>query len=112
LPAGRLREFPSAAGRADIVLAPAGGADPPADPDRNFRLGRRIVGFATLEGQARPAPRRPFLLSGIAAPERFQEDVRKEVGEVAGSLSLPDHHRYEEAEVSRILEQAPRAGAD
>ncbi|HWX24027.1 MAG TPA: tetraacyldisaccharide 4'-kinase, partial [Vicinamibacteria bacterium] len=61
LPAGDLREFPSALRRADLVFTPKGEAESLLGPERTFRLGRRVLGFFTLEGYPRPTPARPFL---------------------------------------------------
>jgi tetraacyldisaccharide 4'-kinase len=111
LPAGPLREFPSASARADLVFLPAG-AEHGFDPSRSFGLGRRALGFATPDGTPRPAPAHPFLLAGIASPERFVADVRALAGEPAGSVTFPDHHAYTEDETARIMADARRAGAD
>jgi tetraacyldisaccharide 4'-kinase len=109
LPAGNLREFPSAERRAHLVLVPKG--EPVTDPSRMFRFGRRVIGFFGQDGSPRPAPSRAFLLSGIASPERFHADVRDRVGEVAGILAFPDHHRYGVDDFQGILETARKAGA-
>jgi tetraacyldisaccharide 4'-kinase len=113
IPAGRLREWPVAAERADIVLwtgeAPSG-AGPCPGP--TFRVGRRIEGFFTRDGRPHAAPRRPFLLAGIARPERFEADVRSLATELAGSLFFRDHHAFRPAELARAQERARAAGAD
>jgi tetraacyldisaccharide 4'-kinase len=112
LPAGDLREFPSARRRADLVFAPGDEAGGLLERERTFRLGRRVVGFFTLDGAPRPAPARPFLLSGIARPERFLSDARGEVPELAGTAVFPDHHPFTVEELRRVLEDAHSAGAD
>ena len=112
IPAGRLREWPAAAARADIVLCT--GEAPCAGPEagRTFRVRRRIEGFFTRDGRPQPAPRRPFLLAGIARPERFEADVRSQAADVAGSRFFPDHHRFRADELLGALEQARSRGAD
>jgi tetraacyldisaccharide 4'-kinase len=121
LPAGRLREFPSAAARADLVLLTQ--ADRASDERlaalsarfgaaRVFHVGRRVAGFFDRAGDARPAPARPVLVCGIARPERFEADVRARVGEVAGFAAYPDHHRYRDDEWRGLLARARAAGAD
>ncbi|MBI3932486.1 MAG: tetraacyldisaccharide 4'-kinase [Acidobacteria bacterium] len=121
LPAGRLREFPSAAARADVVLLAApDGADPARLADAEARLGReRTVrvrrgaeGFFGPDGAHRAAPSRPFLLSGIARPERFAADVAAASGGVVGHRTFPDHYAFSPAEVASVADDARRAGAD
>jgi tetraacyldisaccharide 4'-kinase len=121
LPAGRLREFASAAGRADLVLltqADRASAERLAalsarfGAARVFQVGRRVLGFVDLAGVARPAPARPFLVCGIARPERFEADVRERVGDVAGCARFADHHRYGRDEWRDLLARARAAGAD
>ncbi len=121
LPAGRLRERPGAAARADLVLLTGGEAvsgprlaalESRIGPDRAFRVGRRVLGFFEAGGAAQLAPRRPFLLAGIARPERFEADVRSQGVEVAGRAFFPDHHVFRGAEVAEVTQRALAAGAD
>jgi tetraacyldisaccharide 4'-kinase len=120
LPEGRLRESPAVLWRADLVLLGAGtaGAERLAElerrlgPERTFRAGRRVVGLFDAEGTERARPERPFLLSAIARPERFEADVRSLGGEPAGHLRFPDHHAFTVAEVRSAAEHARAAGAD
>jgi tetraacyldisaccharide 4'-kinase len=110
LPAGRLRERPGASGRADVlcVWSPSS----MADDERTFRVSRRPLGFFDLEGNARPAPARPFLLAGIANPERFWADICSAAPGVAGRAGFPDHHRFTPGEIRRVAEEARRLAAD
>jgi tetraacyldisaccharide 4'-kinase len=120
LPAGRLRESAAALARADLVLLDADGVAAAGlaavHPGRVLRLRRRGLGFFGPEGDARPAPERPFLLSGIARPERFHRDVAPLVGRVSGTAVFADHRAYTAAEVARIEAQArawgPTRGRD
>jgi tetraacyldisaccharide 4'-kinase len=112
LPAGALRERAGAAARADVLLvwddpAPAG-----LFPGRVFRVRRRPAGFFDREGRAADAPRRPFLVAGIAHPERLEDDVRALTDAVAGRAFFADHHRYRADDVARVESEAARAGAD
>jgi tetraacyldisaccharide 4'-kinase len=111
IPAGRLREWPSAAARADVVLL-ADQATSALDASRTFQLRRRIEGFVARDGRDHAAPHRPFLLAGIARPERFEADVRSRSPELAGSLFFPDHHPYSREELRGVLERARSLGAD
>lgn len=111
LPAGRLRESPSALARADVVLVTEGDL-PAGSPATAFRATRHIEGFFDLEGAARSAPSRPFLVSGIARPERFEADVRASVPTIAGVARFSDHHAFGDADVARVHAEARAAGAD
>jgi tetraacyldisaccharide 4'-kinase len=114
LPAGRLREHPSALSRAGVVLVvddPGGDVTRTAGSDL-FRSSRRVLGFFDRDGRTAAAPRRPFLVSGIARPERFEADVRSRTEAVAGILRFRDHHAYSEAEAAAIFRRAGDVGAD
>jgi tetraacyldisaccharide 4'-kinase len=113
LPAGRLREWPSAAARASALLL--GGDDdlvPPPGLPRVFRLRRRVEGFFDRAGRARPAPARAFLLAGIARPERFLADVGANAAAAVGSAVFGDHHWFTPDELQRTTDRARHAGAD
>ena len=116
LPAGRLRETPAALARADLILLDADDAAVAAlaarHPQRVLRLRRSVMGFFGLDGGERPAPARPFLLSGIARPERFHCDVTPRVGHVAGTVAFPDHHAYSGEDMAGVEARARAAGAD
>jgi tetraacyldisaccharide 4'-kinase len=112
LPAGRLREFQQARRRAHLVVwmlepgeeAPAGAAP------GSVRARRRPLGFFSTAGDARPAPGRAWLLSGIARPERFAADIGG-LAAVVGHSRFPDHHRYSNPELEAALRRARDAGA-
>ena len=116
LPAGRLREPAAALARADLILLEADGGPLEAlsavHPGRVLRVRRRVVGFFGPDGAPCPAPARPFLLSGIARPERFHCDVTSRVGHVSGTAVFPDHHAYSAADVAGVDARARIAGAD
>ncbi len=107
LPAGRLREFPSAYRRAHALLVSGEWSLGPA-----FRVKRRVRGFCDAEGLERAAPERPWLVSGIARPERFHADVRERVTAVAGIDIFPDHHRFSAGEWAGVERRALAADAD
>jgi len=120
LPAGRLREWPQAEGRADLVLltriedrsdATRFALEDRLGPERTFRVRRRPLGFATREGVSAAAPARPFLVAGIARPERFEADVEA-FGTVAGCAFFEDHHSFQPDELRAVLDSARAAGAD
>jgi tetraacyldisaccharide 4'-kinase len=116
MPAGWLREGRAALERADVVLLAADGAGAGAleaardalGAERTFLLSRRARGFFTTEGTPTTAPVRPFLLSGIARPERFAADVPAHVGHAA----YADHHRFRAADLEAVVARAREGGAD
>ena len=81
-------------------------------PGRAFRSGRRVVGVFDTDGGKRPPPTRPFLLSAIARPERFEADARSLGPEPVGHARFRDHHAFSAAEVRAVGERARAAGAD
>src|SRR5262249_22469664 len=116
LPAGRLRETPAALGRADLILLEGDDATlaglAARHPGRVLRLCRSVTGFVGLDGGERPSPARPFLVSGIARPERLHSDVAPRVGAVAGTAVFPDHHAYTPDDVAGLEARARAQGAD
>jgi tetraacyldisaccharide 4'-kinase len=80
--------------------------------ERTLRLAHCVQGFVALDGARRPTPSRPFLLSGIARPERFHLAARGQAPAVAGTAVFPDHHPFTPAEIAVVLERARLAGAD
>jgi tetraacyldisaccharide 4'-kinase len=121
LPAGRLRERPSAAHRADVVLLTRTEAASEGElralesrlgPDRCFRVARRVTGWTTLEGAPAGPPPRAFLLAAIARPERFEADAAACGVTVVGRAFFRDHHRFRPDELASVAERARAAGAD
>jgi tetraacyldisaccharide 4'-kinase len=119
LPIGRLREFVSALDLAHVLLLDACDTDPAFERlarrwgrERLFCWQRVPAGFFDLNGERARAPERPFLLAGIARPNRFAADVRAIVPELAGSIFFRDHHPFSPAELQRVARQARERGAD
>jgi tetraacyldisaccharide 4'-kinase len=121
LPAGRLRERPSALARADLVLltrleaaseAEIAALEARVGVERTLRVGRRVTGWRTPEGRPAPAPARAFLLAAIARPERFERDVAASGVAVAGRAFFRDHHRFRADELASIVERARGTGAE
>ncbi len=121
LPAGPFREFSSAARRADVVLlTQADSVDEETlrsleerfGPEDTFRVGRRVEGFFDPRGRPSAPPARPFLLAGIARPERFEADVRGQVKELAGTLWFRDHHAWSLADIEGAAARARERRAD
>jgi len=122
MPAGALRERPSALARADLVALSAeddeAAAAAMADltrlfgPGRVLRVRRRPAGFTSLDGTGAAPPRRAYLLTGIARPERVARDLAAEGVPVAGHDAFADHHRFRADELAATFESAAAAGAD
>jgi tetraacyldisaccharide 4'-kinase len=112
MPAGALREPASAHRHADLFAVSEGAVPAGLPTDRAFTVRRRLIGFVEATGAMVDAPRRPFLLSGIAHPERFAADVESLCGALAGSSFRPDHHRFTAAELADVVSRARAAGAD
>jgi tetraacyldisaccharide 4'-kinase len=114
LPGGRLREPLDTVIAADAILA----ADADVEVDVRgleipvFRLRRALGAPRGLEMPADAALQRPALaFAGIAAPERFFEDLRASGYTLARTLSFGDHHPYSRRDVARIFATAKTAGA-
>jgi tetraacyldisaccharide 4'-kinase len=121
LPAGRLRERPAAAARADLVLitGPDGaspeqvaGAVDALGPERTHLVRRRPRGFFDPAGAVATPPLRPYLFAGIARPERFLADAQALVGALAGWRFFRDHHAFTAQDLEEIVAEATRLGAD
>ncbi len=107
LPAGPLREpVGAAAGR--VQAAVLIGADrtgalallPPSLPVLRAHLNQRREDIADLGGQ-------PVLaFAGIGRPEKFFTSLAEAGVDVAATASFPDHHRYRERELARLVARA------
>ncbi len=122
LPAGRLREFRGAERRADFVLLTraesAGEArlallEAQLGRERCVRVALRPDGFASVsDGTPRPTPLRPFVVAGVARPERLLADVRGAAAAPVGQALFRDHHAFTDEECRAAAERARAAGAD
>ncbi len=128
LPAGNMREPPSALRRASaVVLTRTGGesadlaaihairtaADVPTFYAETKLLGFRRVGSdqsADAAGKTEP-PQPVFAFCGIGNPDAFFADLKGWGVEVAGNKAYRDHHAYSEHDVKVLEEQALLAGA-
>ena len=124
LPEGRLREPTRGAGRAEVVIVTkCDHSLSPADYREMEKVldlyKRQELFFSTIRyGELTPlfpdeAPSRSLrglapdeealLLSGIASPRLFEEEVRRYTGRTV-SLSFPDHHAFDRRDIGRIGE--------
>jgi tetraacyldisaccharide 4'-kinase len=122
LPAGPLREPPSALARADVVIAtrtPRGATLEALEQlvrrhnPRAPLLGadHRIVGFVDVDGRPVVAPRSAVAFCGIGNPQRFRDDLLQHGIELLAFRAYPDHHPYAERELAELAELAERDGA-
>jgi tetraacyldisaccharide 4'-kinase len=49
--------------------------------------------------------------AGIAAPDRFFDDLRRQGASLVGTLAFRDHHAYTRADLKRVCTAASSAGA-
>jgi len=122
LPAGMLRERPSALARAHLVAvsgedeedarAAADALSQRLGSARVVRVRRRPAGFVDRAGATAAAPARAFLLTGIARPERVAADLAAQGTAVTGHAAFADHHRFRAEEVETAWRQAEKSGAD
>lgn len=103
LPAGPLREPPSARSRATQVWR--------RDIDVRFE----VTGVRSPAGEVLPVSTlkgaRVVLLLGVARPARVAESVRALGADVVEVLAHADHHRFTAAEGQQAVDAAAKAGA-
>ncbi len=72
--------------------------------------------FVTSDGESiGPAALRGFsayAFSGIARPERFEDDLRSLGIRLTGSRRFSDHHRYRRGELEQVVRAARACGSD
>ena len=121
LPAGPLRESPTALGRADLLLATR--VEPGADvaglaalatryaPGVPLLLARhRPLAFVDLDGTAVTLPPRVAAFCGIARPESFRRSLVEAGVELARFFAFPDHHAYSASQLDTLVGAAREAG--
>jgi len=123
LPAGPLREPPSALARAHVVVF--NGARDSADVmraretvQRWLRPGARVAGLVRRTelvvpgGAGAGAPSGPVLaVSGVARPDGFARSLAGAGVAPAAHEVFPDHHRYGRGDAERIAARARELGA-
>lgn len=121
IPAGMLRESPSAAGRADLIVFTRclEGKQPDCEmPDGipHVSSAHRLASFQPLTGgECRPLAelggRRPLAFAGIADPAAFFDSLEREGVRLVATIAFPDHTAYGATEMEAIgrLKQAKKA---
>jgi tetraacyldisaccharide 4'-kinase len=129
LPAGRLREPLSNLNRASAIIWTRWKHGCPNDTLASRVLGalrseipilraqQRTVGFSSINGrEERLGPdglggESVGMLAGIARPERFKEGLLATGAQIVWSATRRDHHAWQSAEVTQLLEKAKAKGA-
>ncbi len=126
LPSGRLREAPQAASRADCVIITRAAPDPdiqelkatlkqlmgdrPIFTSRMRTKGVRGLSAAQLDpgsGIAQPVA----AFCAVGNPTSFFEHLLNEGLTLVHTHAFPDHHAYKQADITRLSDDAKRAGA-
>jgi tetraacyldisaccharide 4'-kinase len=117
LPAGPLREAPSALARADVVVF-NGASDRAAIAQAREVIGRwlrpeqrayglrRGITLLAATPAAREQPRDAVLVAGIARPDDFRESLLAMGVDASDVLTFRDHYRYRDLDARRIRERA------
>lgn len=111
LPAGRLREPVSSLRRADAVVLFETLATPhlslylPSRVPGQFIKARRVITLGQTVGKA-------VIFCGIARPQQFFAAAKSLGQQIAAELAFPDHHRYTQADVNRLLRLRDKVAAD
>jgi tetraacyldisaccharide 4'-kinase len=129
LPAGRMREPITSLNRASGILWTRWRPGHPSEALASrvlgalrsevpvFRARQTTSGFSALAGREDRLDMDSLdgepvgLLAGIARPARFKEDLEATGARVVWSATRRDHHRWQPAEVARLIEEAKTDGA-
>jgi tetraacyldisaccharide 4'-kinase len=119
LPAGNLRESLAALADADVVVV----REEEADSLRGIVDGlkgakgrpavwviRRQLSLGDSDGAILPTM--PFAFCGIARPQNFVTMLAGHGYEPVESMFFPDHHAYDEGDVTRLVERARECSAN
>ncbi len=125
LPAGRLREPPSALSRADVIVITRSDDAPAVEAAvRRHSVAPIFYARAHLESvrafrgefpgteYAEASSRKLFAFSGIGNPAGFRANLSEWRLDIVGYRVFPDHHRYSEQDVKAIEAEARAAGAN
>lgn len=113
LPAGPLRESPEALKRADAVVL----IDEPGEDCKRLilNLDRPVIQFQRemiLPGELSTDLSTPiWLLTSIARPNRLYNQLIERKVRIVGHSRFPDHHRYTDSDLAKVVSSAASAGA-
>jgi len=112
LPVGRLREAPSALGRADMIVIPHGLAiDTSALSAKPVWRVTREIEIAASAPESLPPENRPIVFCGIARPQQFFAMVRGAGVEPSEEVVFRDHHAYDAGDIRRLRTMRDQLGA-
>lgn len=103
LPIGRLREPLTALARADAVALPG---------QAQWNHEKILVWRAQRQMLLPPNHGKVIAFCGIGRPEQFFSGLRDLGIEIGEPVSFPDHHRYTEQDVTRLLDIKSRSEAN
>jgi tetraacyldisaccharide 4'-kinase len=115
LPAGRLREPPSALARAAAIVLTRVQKWTPLDAIRRQirRWNRDAAIYVARTRLIDPAPKETALaFAAVGNPKAFVADLCLAGARVVGTRGFPDHHRYSAADLRALERQAEAAGAE
>lgn len=120
LPAGLLRESRSAANRADMIIYTRCGKGEPDDHFPQIRFCRATHNLAdalllpggATEPLTKLASLRGVAFAGIADPVAFFAMLDEAGLDISMKISFPDHCRYSDKEITKILSAKEFTGAD
>lgn len=105
LPLGRLRENIAAAGRADaIAIQPGTPLSLRSFKNPAWQIRKNIHFSGRMS--------RVVAFCGIARAEQFFAGLRKLDVDLAQTISFPDHHRYTQLDIDRLLKAQVDSGAE
>jgi tetraacyldisaccharide 4'-kinase len=113
LPAGPLRESPSALERASILVGI--GADVEAAAKLATKYDKpfaQAVPRADLPEDLKNSALKVFVLTSIANPSRFVTNCEAQSLNICGKLFFPDHHVFTSADYEKISRETTRSGAE
>lgn len=115
LPLGRLREPPSAASRADVIIITKCGEDERPvlcnAPPRPLYYSKIVYGLPykwsgdAVSDELFYEGRRVLLLVGVADPSPLIRHITEYGAAVVKTLRFPDHHAFTPAELSRVRDE-------
>jgi len=126
LPRGPLREPVASIARADAcILTRSDGQSPTSVSEalKRYNPGAMLLhcrleprAFVKPDGESiGPASLKGFsayAFSGIARPDRFEDDLQSLGIRLAGSRRFSDHHRYRRSDLDEVAREARRRGSD
>ena len=103
LPAGPLREPPSALQRADILVRTGEPSAAPLTDAREWIWQPESSEWVDIRRTGTEKPKRCIAVAAIARPERFFNSLRAQGCDVAETCAFPDHYRFSRRDVEMLL---------